>query len=168
MIPFSLIFTESATVATARERAHATAGRLVAFIGIGVGLGLIYALLEQGLVAAYPAVAPLEIQALLFASLLVPGYQLHRRICFASETPHFRAAMRYVTIQLGVLCLAGFFSQLALWRDRHGAHDDCVPGLRPDRRRQLHRVAHLGVFVALSKAAQARVTACALKPKRIC
>ena len=113
MIPFSLIFTETATVATARERAHATAGRLAAFIGIGAGLGLIYALLEQGFVTAYPAVAPLEIQALLFASLLVPGYQLHRRICFASETPHFRAVMRYVTIQLGVLCLAGFFSQLA-------------------------------------------------------
>ena len=113
MIPDSLIFTETASVARARERAHATAGRLLAFIGIGAGLGLVYVLLEQGLVSAFPSVVPLQIQILLFASLLVPGYQLHRRVCFASEMPHLRAAMRYVTLQLGVLCLAGFFSQLA-------------------------------------------------------
>ena len=76
--------------------------------------------------------------------------------------------MRYVTIQLGVLCLAGFFSQLA-----HGvtgmAHMTTVflvfaltAGVN------FTVFAQVGVFVALSKAAQARVTACALKRKRIC
>ena len=113
MLPSSLIFSEAAETATAREQAHMTALRLVAFVLIGIGVAAFYAGLEPAFVSAFPEIAPLELDLLVFASLLVPAYQLHRRFCFPSEMPHLRAAMRYTAVQLGVLCLAGFFSQLA-------------------------------------------------------
>ena len=113
MIPSSLIFTETAANMSAREQAHMTARRLVAFILIGAGVAALYAGLEPTFASAFPDIAPLQISLLLFASLLVPAYQMHRRFCFPSEMPPVRAAMRYATVQLGVLCLAGFFSQLA-------------------------------------------------------
>ena len=113
MIPSSLIFSEAAQTISAREQAHMTAMRLGAFVVIGAGAAALFAVVASALVTAFPDIAPLQIQLLVFASLLVPAYQLHRRFCFPSEMPHVRAVMRYATVQLGVLCLAGFFSQLA-------------------------------------------------------
>ena len=168
MIPSSLIFSEAAETTTAREQAHMAALRLVAFVLIGIGVAAFYTGLEPAFVSAFPEIAPLELDLLLFASLLVPAYQLHRRFCFPSEIPHLRAAMRYATVQLGVLCLARFLLPARPWHCRPAAPDDPASGLRADRRRELFVAAHLGVFVALTNTGQGRDTACALRPKRIC
>lgn len=113
MIPSSFIFEEAPATASLREQAHGIATRLLLFVLIGAGAAVFYAFLAHVLVPAFPEIADWQMQLMLFASLLVPAYQVHRRFCFPSNALHRQAVPRYLVVQIGVLGLAVAFSHLA-------------------------------------------------------
>lgn len=113
MIPPTFIFDETQETIAARAHQAQIADGLLAFLAIGVSAAMLYVVLTQVFLPAFPGIDSWLVSTLCYAALVVPTYLLHRRYAFRSDAAHRYALPRYMMVQILTLALVTVFSFVA-------------------------------------------------------
>ena len=80
------------------------------FLCIGGSGALAFVVLSTLMIWLDTGLPAYLVNALCYASLIVPVYLLHRRFSFQSDASHWQALPRYLAVQVSALLLAALFT----------------------------------------------------------